>query len=257
MPRLTALDMKVHHPSIKPAPMSKCGIELGDLRAPGLERLEFEGQADITIWPDLPALTYLKIDAKGCKVSLAELSAPQLPSVELVHCALADLRGCGGFKEINFQSCTVSSLNGLQGNRLIERLTLYTLVDQLDSLAPLAELPQLKRLILGTSHNTHCAHWSSEKVAALLSSGPPLPQIEVLQLDSYAGDLSALKGWTGLKTLFLCDSGGLDGMETLLELPQLALIQVRGSSTDRKSWPERLHDILDYKSAYSKYRSRF
>lgn len=150
---------------------------------------------------------------------------------------LDNLRGLAQVEDFTFWSSSIASLDGLQGSP-VKELNLGSLEGRLENLAALAEMPQLRRLTLPSDQDV----LNHDALQAL----PPLPELESLTLQGYSGSLAFLAGWTGLQTLDLQQSGAMTDLETLIALPALETIMLRGAHLKRNAWPEALQGKLEY-----------
>jgi internalin A len=150
---------------------------------------------------------------------------------------LDNLRGLAQIEDFTFWSSSIASLDGLQGSP-VKELNLGSLEGRLENPAALAEMPHLRRLTLPSDQEV----LNHDALQAL----PPLPELESLTLQGYSGSLAFLAGWTGLQTLDLQQSGAMTDLETLIALPALETIMLRGAHLKRNAWPEALQGKLEY-----------
>lgn len=189
----------------------------------------------------LPRLTRLEIN--GGAHDFSGLQAPGLKTVTSWgrwaqgQTLLANLRGLGHAEDFSFWSTSIASLDGLQGSTLKE-LNLGSLEGRLEDLAALAGMPNLCRLTLPAQPEV----LNADALHAL----PPLPLIENLTVQGYSGSLAFLEGWASLQTLDLQQSGAMTDLETLIALPALETILLRGAHLKRNAWPEALQAKLEY-----------
>ncbi|MDG1479357.1 MAG: hypothetical protein P8R54_07180 [Myxococcota bacterium] len=260
LPGLTTLDL-----SLKQSGISLQGLENIDSLVmdadhapvavsalPKLSRLSLEGTLSAwkPCWPELPSLTNLNVDQPAL-TSLAWLNAPALCNVTIDKAQLKNTHGIGHAASLKLPSPSwqqeepsevLHALDGLENNPHLKRLNVQEVAKTCD-LTPLSTLPNLIALTAGSN--------------PVITSLKTTDTVTWLSLKKYGAEqgaprsLAFLKGWSALRILVLVHTGRLEDLETLISLPSLQKIQLRGSATSRECWPDALQEKLDYLAAES------
>ena len=181
-----------------------------------------------------------KLQISHCNLDLTQLSRTQIRSLKLTSFSSSDLRGAQQLTSIEFDDCTIASLEGLQGSGISE-LALGC-INGLTDVQALAAMPSLEELDLTLKWGKK----TGQDVPVRADGLGGLPQVRMLAWHCFEGSLGFLAGWTSLKVLDMSDSGALTSLETLAALPKLETVYLRGAKTPRDAWSEQLQGKLDY-----------
>lgn len=158
----------------------------------------------------------------------------QAERLETVHFSAkaASLKGLGRITHLNSSLMEVQSIDSLSDSQL----------SQLDvgnfpgSFKAIASIESLRRLRLPRS-------LSPQRYAQLKACA----QITQLDAKGFSGSLGFLAGWNALSVLDLRDSADLADIETLLALPALQSLRLKGAQLKRDAWPKQLQDRMHYR----------
>ncbi len=186
----------------------------------------------------LPALRSLTI--KGGRHDFSALKAPALETLDLEKAELRDLIGVGTITTLRLVECRLDSLDGLEEAKISKLdLTPRWGSNEIGKIGALARVRSLRYLKLAPS--------LLQKEADALRG---CSQIETFCCPGYEGSLSFLTQWVSLKQLDLHGAGVLNDVDTLVRLPALEKVFLRGAKTRREDFPPEFHSVLDFTQNY-------